>query len=75
MCIRWTVPTADDLENIKNYLQEHYSHLAEPTVRTIYQRIRSLKSSPRRRRPGHRAGTQEPALTQTGDNYPRAGSC
>jgi len=40
MRIRWTVPAADDLENIKNYLQRVYPHFAEPTVRTIYQRIR-----------------------------------
>ena len=63
MRIRWTVPAADDLENIKNYLQEHFTHFAEPTVRTIYRRIRSLKTSPGRGRPGHRAGTRELALT------------
>ena len=63
MRIRWTVPAADDLQSIKNYLQQHYPHFAEPTVRTIYQRIRSLKTSPNRGRPGHRIGTREPALT------------
>jgi plasmid stabilization system protein ParE len=62
MRIRWTTPAADDLESIKNYLQKHYPHLAEPTVRTIYQRIRSLTSSPNRGRQGHRAGTRELAL-------------
>lgn len=46
MRIRWTVPAADDLESIKDYLQKDSRHLAEPTVRTIYKRIRSLK--PRR---------------------------
>ena len=46
MRIRWTVPAADDLENIKNYLQQNYPHFAEPTVRTIYERIRLLKTSP-----------------------------
>ena len=63
MRIRWTVPAADDLESIKNYLQQHYPHFAEPTVRTIYQRIRLLKNSPDRGRPGHRSGTRELALT------------
>jgi plasmid stabilization system protein ParE len=63
MRIRWTVPAADDLESIKNYLQQHYPHFAEPTVRTMYQRIRSLKTSPARGRPGLRAGTRELALT------------
>src|SRR5260370_35863988 len=50
MRIRWTVPAADDLQNIKNYLQQHYPHFAEPTVRVIYQRIRLLKTSPNRGR-------------------------
>jgi hypothetical protein len=44
MRIRWTVPAADDLESIKNYLQRNYPHFAEPTVRTIYQRVHALKS-------------------------------
>lgn len=59
MRIRWTMPAAADLENIKNYLMQHYPQFAEPTVRTIYQRIRLLKESPYRGRPGHRAGTRE----------------
>jgi plasmid stabilization system protein ParE len=63
MRIRWTVPAADDLENIKNFLLKKYPHFAEPTVRTIYGRIRSLKVSPNRGRPGHRGGTRELALT------------
>ena len=63
MRIRWTVPAADDLESIKNYLQQHYPQFAEPTVRTIYQRIRSLKTTPNQGRPGQRTGTRELALT------------
>ena len=63
MRLRWTVPAADDLENIKNYLQRNYPDFAEPTVRTIYQRIRLLKTSPNGGRPGHRSGTRELALT------------
>ena len=63
MRIRWTVPAADDLENIKNYLQRVYPHFAEPTVRTIYQRIRLLKAAPHQGRPGHRSGTRELPLT------------
>lgn len=63
MRIRWTLPAAHDLEDIKNYLQENYPHIAEPAVRTIYQRIRLLKKSPNRGRPGHRAGTRELPLT------------
>jgi toxin ParE1/3/4 len=63
MRIRWTVPAADDLENIKKYLLQNYPQFAESTVRTIYQRIRSLKASPNRGRPGHRSGTRELAIT------------
>lgn len=63
MRIRWTVPAAGDLESIKSYLQQHHPYLAEPTVRTIYQRIRSLKTTPNRGRSGHRIGTRELAVT------------
>lgn len=62
MRVRWTIPAADDLERIKNYLQQNYPQFAEPTVRTIYQRIRSLKTSPRLGRPGHHFGTRDLAL-------------
>jgi len=63
MRLRWTVPAADDLENIRSYLQENYPDFAEPTVRTIYRRIRLLKTSPNAGRSGHRSGTRELALT------------
>ncbi len=61
--IRWTVPAADDLESIKDYLIRHYPHFAEPTVRAIYQRILALKAPPYHGRPGHRAGTRELVLS------------
>jgi hypothetical protein len=35
MRIRWTIPAAEDLEGIKNYLARRYPHFAELTVRTI----------------------------------------
>jgi toxin ParE1/3/4 len=63
MRIRWTVPAADDVEGIKDYLQKHSPHFAESTVRTIYKRIGSPKAAPNRGRPGHRARTGELALT------------
>jgi toxin ParE1/3/4 len=63
MRIRWTVPAAEDLENIKSYLCEHHPHFADPTVQTIYQRIRSLKTFPNRGTPGRRSGTRELMLT------------
>jgi len=63
MRVRWTVPAAEDLESIRTYLDKHYPQFAEPTVRTIYQRIRSLKTAPYRGRPGHRSGTRELPLS------------
>jgi plasmid stabilization system protein ParE len=63
MRIRWTVPAAYDLENIKNYLERRHPRFSESTVRTICQRIRSLKTLSDRRGPGHRSGTRELALT------------
>lgn len=63
MRIRWTAPAADDLEHIKDYLQEHYPHFAQSTILRIYESIRSLKNSPRRGRLGRRSGTRELVLT------------
>jgi plasmid stabilization system protein ParE len=56
MRIRWTVPPADDLESIKNYLEENYPRVAESTVRAIYERIRSLRTAHQRGGLGHRSG-------------------
>jgi toxin ParE1/3/4 len=63
MRIRWTVPAADDLEGIWNYLRQHYPHLAQATMRTISLRVRSLRASPDLGRHGQRAGTRELVLT------------
>jgi toxin ParE1/3/4 len=63
MRIRWTIPAADDLQNIKIYLQQNHPQFAEPTVRRIYDQIRLLKKSPNRGRQGHRSGTRELALS------------
>jgi len=51
MRIRWTPTAADDLEHIKDYLTEHYPHLARSTVLELYEAIRSLKTFPQRGRP------------------------
>jgi plasmid stabilization system protein ParE len=58
MRVRWTVPAADDLKSIKNYLEQNYPHLAESTVRTIYQRILSLKTAHQRGRLGTAAAQE-----------------
>jgi len=41
MRIRWMPTAADDLEHIKDYLTEHYPHLALSTVLELYEAIRS----------------------------------
>jgi toxin ParE1/3/4 len=63
MRIRWTVPAADDLENIKRYLTENFPHLTQSTVLKIYESARSLKTMPSRGRNGRRSGTRELVLT------------
>ena len=63
MRVRWTLPAAEDLEAIKDYLDERYPHLAEPTVRRIYDQIQALGQWPHRGHPGHRAGTRELSLS------------
>ena len=63
MRLRWTLPAAEDLDSIKNYLEAHYQAFAEVTVRTIYQRIRTLKNAPNQGRSGHRSGARELPLT------------
>jgi len=64
MRIRWTLAAAADLEHIKDYLTEHYPHLAHSTVLELYETIRSLKSSPHRGRIGRESGTRELVLTR-----------
>jgi toxin ParE1/3/4 len=59
MRIRWTPTAADDLEHIRDYLTEHYPHLARSTVLELYEAIRSLKTFPQRGRPGREPGTHE----------------
>ena len=57
--IRWTPPAAADLEAIKRYLDMHYPQFSRPTVRKLYDGIRSLKAMPERGRIGLRPGTRE----------------
>jgi toxin ParE1/3/4 len=59
MRIRWTPAAPDDLEHIKDYLTEHYPHLARSTVLELYEAICSLKTLPQRGRAGREPGTHE----------------
>ena len=59
MRIRWTPAAAADLEHIGNYLKDRYPHYRQPTLRKLYEAIRSLKESPHRGRLGREDGTRE----------------
>ena len=62
MRLRWTLPSADDLEQIKSFLECRDPSFAARTVLDIYNRIRSLRKNPQLGRPGHYPGTRELAL-------------
>jgi toxin ParE1/3/4 len=59
MRIRWTPAAALDLEHISDYLKENHPHYRQPTMRKLYEAIRSLKTLPNRGRPGREEGTRE----------------
>ena len=59
MRISWTPAAAADLEHISNYLKERHSHYRQPTMRKLYEPIRSLKELPQRGRLGREDGTRE----------------
>jgi len=59
MRIRWTPAAAADLQHISDYLREHHPHYRQPTLRKLYESIRSLKQWPNRGRPGREEGTRE----------------
>jgi toxin ParE1/3/4 len=59
MRIRWTPVAAADLEQISEYLREHHRQYWQPTIRRLYQEIRSLKQFPQRGRQGREPGTRE----------------
>src|ERR1035441_10577719 len=58
MRIRWTPAAAADLADIGNYLKDRHPHYRQPTMRKLYEAIRSLKESPHRGRPGREDGTR-----------------
>ena len=59
MRIRWTPAAAADLQHINDYLKDHHPHYRQPTIRKLYETIRSLKELPHRGRPGREEGTRE----------------
>lgn len=61
--IRWTLSAAHDLQDINDYLRRHHPSYRQPTLRKLYESIRSLKDSPNRGRPGSEPGTRELVFT------------
>jgi plasmid stabilization system protein ParE len=59
MRIRWTPAAAADLQHISNYLKDRHPNYRQPTMRKLYEAIRSLKGSPHRGRLGREDGTRE----------------
>jgi len=56
MRMRWTPAAAADLERLSDYLKEHHPHYRQPTMRKLYEAIRSLKESPHRGHLGREDG-------------------
>jgi addiction module RelE/StbE family toxin len=59
MRIRWTPAAAADLKHISDYLKEYHPHYRQPTLRKLYEAVRSLKHWPQLGRPGREEGTRE----------------
>ena len=59
MRIRSTPAAAADLEHLSTYLKEHHPNYRQPTMRKLYEGIRSLKQWPNRGRAGREDGTSE----------------
>jgi toxin ParE1/3/4 len=59
MRISWTPAAVADLEHISNYLKDRHPQYRQPTMRKLYEAIRSLKESPQRGRLGREDGTRE----------------
>lgn len=59
MRVVWTTSAAADLQNISDCLKEHHPHYRQPTLRKLYEAIRSLKQWPERGRVGREVGTRE----------------
>jgi addiction module RelE/StbE family toxin len=59
MRVRWTTDAADDLERICDYIAETSPDAARRVARTIVEGVASLRTLPKRGRPGRVDGTRE----------------
>ena len=58
MRLRWTAEAANDLEDISDYLLEHWPSRAQSTVRRIYDEVSTLRKFPRMGRETERPGVR-----------------
>ena len=63
MRIRWTPAAAADLEQINSYLKQRHPDYRQPTMRRVYEAVRSLKEWPQRGRVGREEETRELLLS------------
>ena len=59
MVIRWTPLAAADMQSISDYLRDYQPQYRQPTLRKLYDKIRTLKDTPHIGRPGIVEGTRE----------------
>jgi toxin ParE1/3/4 len=59
MKIRWSPEAAEDLTHIFHYIRDQNPSAALRVVRTVRERINTLKMFPRLGRPGRLEGTRE----------------
>ena len=56
---KWTPAAAADLEHSSNHLNDRHPRHRLPTMRKLYEAVRSLKQWPNRGRAGREEGTRE----------------
>jgi toxin ParE1/3/4 len=59
MQVRWSEPAADDLGEIRRYIERDNPDAAQRVAMTIYDGCGSLAEMPHRGRKGNRPGTRE----------------
>jgi plasmid stabilization system protein ParE len=60
--LRWSLASADDLEQIASYLRLHHPEFSQATQERLYTAAKTLKSFPSKGRMGRKLGTRELVL-------------
>ena len=63
MRVRWTIPAADDLERICDFIAEDRPQSARRVAQEIVDAVKALSTLPNRGRPGRVEATRELVLT------------